>query len=64
MSASQLGTLTIRRISVPLPVELLTFAVTRQEAAGLVQWATASKKNNALFVVESSVDEQLFQQLG
>jgi hypothetical protein len=48
----------------PLPVELTRFTAKRQGDAGLLRWATASEKNSAYFVVESSLNGRDFQALG
>jgi hypothetical protein len=50
--------------STPLPVELMRFSVSRRGEDGLVEWRTASEKNNAYFVVESSLDGYLFRPVG
>ncbi|MDO7850258.1 M36 family metallopeptidase [Hymenobacter convexus] len=55
---------TLGNSAAPLPVELTEFTAERQEADGLLRWATASEKNNDYFAVESSLDGQVFQPLG
>ena len=44
----------------PLPVQLLSFAATRQGATVRTAWATASEKNSAYFVVQRSADGSTF----
>ncbi|UOQ55149.1 T9SS type A sorting domain-containing protein [Hymenobacter cellulosivorans] len=49
---------------VPLPVELLSFtAQERQPGTVVLDWRTASEKNNKGFAVERSLDAQTWQQL-
>ena len=48
----------------PLPVELVGFTAQRQDAAGLLRWATASEQNSAYFAVESSLNGRDFRELG
>lgn len=40
----------------PLPVELLSFSVKMEGKAALLQWATASEKNNDFFDIQRSVN--------
>ena len=51
-------------ISAPLPVELLAFMATRQEAGVALAWRTASEKNSASFEVERSADGYAFAKIG
>lgn len=46
-----------------LPVELTSFTAQVRGAAVVLAWSTASEKNNDRFVVERSLDGQLFQAL-
>jgi hypothetical protein len=48
----------------PLPVELTTFDAIRQKSAVLLQWATASEKNNDRFEVQRSTDGREFKTIG
>lgn len=63
-AVSILGTLTVSNITAPLPVELLTFTAELRETNGILNWTTATEKNNAYFQVESSADGRSFQRLG
>jgi hypothetical protein len=47
----------------PLPVELTTFTAEAQGSAALLQWTTASEKNNTGFAVEASGDGTTFRQV-
>jgi hypothetical protein len=55
---------TLGNSAAPLPVELAEFTAERQDADGLLRWATASEQNNAYFEVESGTDGRTFQSLG
>ncbi|GAA3925366.1 T9SS type A sorting domain-containing protein [Hymenobacter algoricola] len=48
----------------PLPVELTTFEAMRQRGAVLLNWATASEKNNDHFDVQRSSDGHEFKTIG
>ncbi len=50
--------------SAPLPVELLQFTATLKGSAVHLDWATASEKNSAYFMVERSADGHRFNELG
>jgi len=60
---TQLGTLTISNISAPLPVELVRFTAEPLGDDALLQWATASEKNNDHFDVEASADGLNFRRI-
>ena len=47
-----------------LPVELVSFAVTKEGDAALALWTTQSEKNNDYFTIERSVDGNAFEQVG
>ena len=47
----------------PLPVELVSFVAERRGAGAALAWRTASERHNTGFVVERSLDGQLFQAL-
>jgi len=59
-----LGALTVSSSAVPLPVELTGFTAARQGETALLRWNTASEKNSAYFLVESSLDGQHYAELG
>lgn len=46
--------------AMPLPVELTTFTAERQGEYAQLRWTTASEKNNAYFMVETSPDGRTF----
>ncbi|RYZ48651.1 MAG: T9SS type A sorting domain-containing protein [Sphingobacteriales bacterium] len=48
----------------PLPVKLMSFNAARAQSVVLLEWATASEKNNAVFEVERSRDGRTFEQIG
>jgi hypothetical protein len=50
--------------SAPLPVELVGFTADAQGDDALLQWATASEKNNDRFEVEASPDGRTFRRIG
>ncbi|SHJ57694.1 Por secretion system C-terminal sorting domain-containing protein [Hymenobacter daecheongensis DSM 21074] len=59
-----LGRLTVSSAAAPLPVELTRFTAEAQGADALLQWATASEKNNDRFEVEASADGRTFRRIG
>ncbi|UOQ52019.1 T9SS type A sorting domain-containing protein [Hymenobacter cellulosivorans] len=63
-TTTSLGRFTVGNTQAPLPVELVSFSAERRNTDGLLRWATASEKNSAYFVVESSTDARLFHALG
>ncbi|WP_162910835.1 LamG-like jellyroll fold domain-containing protein [Hymenobacter oligotrophus] len=44
----------------PLPVELVSFTAERRGADAVLRWATAQERDNAYFVLESSLDGRQF----
>ena len=44
-------------ITVPLPVELISFDVRRKGSSNVVTWATATEKDNAHFVLEHALED-------
>ncbi|MEK6479894.1 hypothetical protein WJR50_20290 [Catalinimonas sp. 4WD22] len=50
--------------NVVLPVELLSFSVKMEGKHALLQWVTASEKNNDFFEIERSVNGQDWKSLG
>ena len=50
--------------STPLPVELREFAAVAEGRNGLLDWSTASERNNKGFDVEVSLDGQAFSNVG
>lgn len=50
--------------TVPLPVELLSFSVSNQKTHNLIEWTTASEKNNDYFQIEYSTDGSNWQVIG
>ncbi|MEQ9098821.1 MAG: DUF2341 domain-containing protein [Imperialibacter sp.] len=50
-------------VSVPLPVELLSFSATAANSQVTLEWATGSELNNDFFSVESSIDAQIWQEI-
>lgn len=50
--------------STPLPVELVDFYAEIEDEEVVLYWSTASELNNDFFVLERSVDGQIFQPIG
>ncbi|RYZ37063.1 MAG: T9SS type A sorting domain-containing protein [Sphingobacteriales bacterium] len=48
----------------PLPVELMSFNAARAQSAVILNWSTASEKNNEAFVIERSNDGRTFSSIG
>ncbi|GAB2529101.1 hypothetical protein GCM10027189_04880 [Rufibacter soli] len=48
----------------PLPVTLISFTAKAQKDGVLLNWATASEKDNAFFIVERSADGKSFSAVG
>ncbi|MFC5271034.1 T9SS type A sorting domain-containing protein [Adhaeribacter terreus] len=48
----------------PLPVELVSFKAIKKDNAALLQWATASEKNNQGFHIQYSADGRNFEDIG
>lgn len=63
-STTQLGMLTVSNTRAPLPVELVRFTAEPQGPDALLQWTTASEKNNDRFEVEASTDGHTFRRIG
>lgn len=58
------GTAGLDCTTVPLPVELLDFTVSNQKTHNLLEWSTASEKNNDYFQIKHSIDGQNWQTIG
>lgn len=58
------GTSSLGCEPVVLPVELLDFKVSNQKTHNLLEWSTASEKNNDYFQIEHSIDGQNWQKIG
>jgi hypothetical protein len=56
--------MTINNQITPLPVELLYFKATKQDNVAVLEWKTASEKNNRGFEVEASADGYSYQKIG
>ncbi len=54
----------IKTTSTPLPIELLSFRVTKKEKTDLLEWTTASEVNNSHFNVQRSANAVDFETLG
>ncbi|WP_224994449.1 proprotein convertase P-domain-containing protein [Cesiribacter sp. SM1] len=48
----------------PLPVQLLSFTGSPDQAGVLLQWQTASEKNNSHFEIQRSADTKTWQSIG
>ena len=48
------------QINSPLPIQLINFTATRQDASVLLAWTTASELNNDYFTLEKSLDGSNF----
>ena len=59
-SAATLSRFTVSNDAAPLPVELLSFTAVREGDGALLNWRTASEKNNDHFDVEVSTDGRSF----
>jgi hypothetical protein len=51
-------------VTTPLPVELISFEGEATKSGVLLEWATATEKNNDRFEVERSADGQSFTRIG
>ncbi|TGD77956.1 T9SS type A sorting domain-containing protein [Hymenobacter wooponensis] len=56
--------LTVSNSANPLPVQLISFTAEARATDVLLRWATASEKDNAVFIVEVSTDGQQFRPIG
>lgn len=63
-TVNSLSTLTVSDQNNPLPVELISFAVTKAGQAAVLAWQTASEINNLGFAVEISADAKHFREVG
>ncbi len=61
---SGFGVMSIGQTSSPLPIELLSFNGTAHEKYNLLEWMTATEKNNDYFTLEQSRDGISFQSIG
>ncbi|ALD21912.1 hypothetical protein AM218_12735 [Hymenobacter sp. DG25A] len=61
---TSLGRLTLGNRELPLPVSLMSFSAKRQQQTTLLNWSTASEKNNDGFSVETSHNGVSFQAIG
>ncbi|MDO7876104.1 T9SS type A sorting domain-containing protein [Hymenobacter sp. ASUV-10] len=59
-AANSLSRFTVSNEAAPLPVELLSFTAVREGDGALLNWRTASEKNNDHFDVEVSTDGRSF----
>jgi hypothetical protein len=48
----------------PLPVKLMTFTAAKEDLGAVIDWVTASEKNNKYFSIEKSMDGVNFQAIG
>ena len=58
------GVMAIGQTSSPLPIELLSFNGTAHEKYNLLEWMTATEKNNNYFALEQSRDGITFESIG
>ena len=63
-SMSGFGVMSIGQTSSPLPIELLSFNGTLHEKYNLLEWVTATEKNNDYFTVQRSFDGITFENIG
>ena len=61
---SGFGTMAIGQTSSPLPIELLSFTGTLHEKYNLLEWITATEKNNDFFTLQRSFDGITFEAIG
>ncbi|MBB6609466.1 T9SS type A sorting domain-containing protein [Pontibacter sp. Tf4] len=62
--AQKLARFTLGSRLIPLPVELVYFRVWKDGLNAVLEWKTASEKNNAGFEVQVSADGKTYQKLG
>ncbi len=63
LTSATLREITLASSSSPLPVEWLAFTATKQEHDVLLQWSTAQEMNTQDFVVQHSIDGEVFANL-
>jgi hypothetical protein len=63
LTSATLREITLASSSSPLPVEWLAFTATKQEHDVLLQWSTAQEMNTQDFVVQHSIDGEVFTNL-
>ena len=63
LTSATLREITLASSSSPLPVEWLDFTATKQEHDVLLQWSTAQEMNTQDFVVQHSIDGEVFTNL-
>lgn len=54
----------VKTTDTPLPLKLLSFTVTEEKGANLLNWKTASEVNTLNFEVQRSTDAKTFTQIG
>jgi hypothetical protein len=63
LSSATLREIALASSSSPLPVEWLAFTATKQEYDVLLEWSTAQEMNTLDFVVQHSIDGEVFANL-
>jgi hypothetical protein len=63
LSSATLREITLASSSSPLPVEWLAFTATKQQNDVLLEWSTAQEMNTQDFVVQHSIDGEVFTNL-
>jgi hypothetical protein len=63
LTSTTLREITLASSSSPLPVEWLDFTATKQQKDVLLQWSTAQEINSLDFVVQHSIDGEIFTNL-
>jgi hypothetical protein len=61
---SGFGLMAIGQTSSPLPIELLSFTGSLHEKYNLLEWVTATEKNNDFFTLQRSYDGMFFETIG
>ena len=61
---SGFGVMSIGQTSSPLPIELLSFSGAIHEKYNLLEWLTATEKNNDYFTIQRSFDGVIFETIG
>jgi hypothetical protein len=54
----------IPTLNPPLPIELISFSANPDEQHIVLEWITASERNNDYFVIERSTDALIFNEIG